>query len=82
MAGCLNPAGTWWGPHWCMRHNIERMDRITQSINDVVTDYERRRGDSARGYARGLAGDPSPGTGNWDLWHGWRAGKAKREIGG
>lgn len=27
-AGCNDPAGTWWSPLWCFRHNVERMDRI------------------------------------------------------
>lgn len=34
--GCNEPAGTAWGPHWCMKHNIERIDRITQSLEELV----------------------------------------------
>ena len=82
VAGCSSPAGTWWGPHWCMQHNIERLDRITKFLDDIAAEYVRRQADFMRGHAMGLAGEPSPGTDNWDLWGGWTAGNAKREIDG
>ena len=37
---CDNPAGTWWSPHWCFEHNVERIKRITSSLDDIV--LERR----------------------------------------
>ena len=30
--GCGEPAGTWWSPHWCFKHNIERMERIDKRL--------------------------------------------------
>lgn len=35
-SGCLNPAGTWWGPHWCPLHDKERLDRISASLESIV----------------------------------------------
>ena len=29
---CDQPAGTWWGPHWCPDHDVERIDRISASL--------------------------------------------------
>ena len=34
--GCKEPAGTWWGPHWCFKHNVERMDGISTALDDAV----------------------------------------------
>jgi hypothetical protein len=34
--GCERPAGTWWSPHWCFEHNVERMDRISASLDDII----------------------------------------------
>ncbi|MGW1422677.1 hypothetical protein ACWAT4_21485 [Bradyrhizobium manausense] len=34
--GCKKPAGTWWSPHWCFDHNVERMQRISAGLNDAV----------------------------------------------
>lgn len=34
--GCKAPAGTWWSPHWCFEHNVERMDRISSNLNDII----------------------------------------------
>ena len=31
-AGCFEPAGTAWSDLWCVRHNAERMDRITGAL--------------------------------------------------
>jgi hypothetical protein len=30
---CDEPAGTWWGPHWCPNHDKERLDRISASLD-------------------------------------------------
>ena len=30
--GCYADAGTAWGPHWCQRHNAERLHHIGQSL--------------------------------------------------
>lgn len=37
VAGCLDPAGTWWGKHWCQRHNAERLARIGGALEDAVS---------------------------------------------
>jgi hypothetical protein len=34
--GCKKPAGTWWSPHWCFDHNVERMKRISAGLNDAA----------------------------------------------
>lgn len=34
--GCKKPAGTWWSPHWCFEHNVERMKRVSAGLNDAV----------------------------------------------
>jgi hypothetical protein len=34
-SGCLEPAGTAWGPHWCQRHNAEALDRMSRSLADL-----------------------------------------------
>ncbi len=38
--GCKNPAGTWWSPLWCMEHNIARLHRITNGLNEAVARAE------------------------------------------
>ena len=35
--GCKNLAGTAWSPHWCYKHNVERMDRLSANIDDAVS---------------------------------------------
>lgn len=35
-ADCKNPAGTMWSPHWCFRHNRERMARLGRSLKDAA----------------------------------------------
>ena len=35
-AGCTNPAGTKWGAYWCVKHNIERMDRISRQFDQMI----------------------------------------------
>lgn len=34
--GCDRPAGTQWSPLWCVDHNIERMDRISKNLKDIL----------------------------------------------
>ena len=34
-SGCLEPAGTAWGPHRCQRHNAEALDRMSRSLADL-----------------------------------------------
>ena len=34
--GCTEPAGTAWSPLWCFRHNVERMRRISASLERMV----------------------------------------------
>jgi hypothetical protein len=40
--GCSNPAGTAWGPYWCWRHNAERLDRVTASLERLTAAWESR----------------------------------------
>jgi hypothetical protein len=35
--GCNEPAGTAWSPHWCMKHNIERIDRIDAQLTEFAS---------------------------------------------
>lgn len=42
VKGCAEPAGTWWGPSWCMRHNHERLERISANLTDMVKRAELR----------------------------------------
>ena len=41
--GCKEPAGTWWSPHWCFKHNVERIRGIDASLNDIIRANELRR---------------------------------------
>lgn len=34
--GCHEPAGTAWGPYWCMKHNIERLDKISAQFDGLL----------------------------------------------
>ena len=34
--GCEAPAGTKWSPLWCFEHNVQRIDRISASLEDIV----------------------------------------------
>lgn len=38
--GCKAPAGTWWSPLWCFEHNVERVKKITASLEDAVRHAE------------------------------------------
>ena len=33
--GCLQPAGTLWGPYWCPDHDRERLERISRSLDEI-----------------------------------------------
>ena len=33
--GCDSPAGTWWGPYWCFKHSVERIQRIDASFKSI-----------------------------------------------
>lgn len=39
-SGCDEPAGTAWGPYFCVRHNAARLDRISASLAALVIDNE------------------------------------------
>jgi len=41
--GCCEPAGTWWSPHWCFKHNVERIHRIDAGLNDIILSSRLRR---------------------------------------
>lgn len=32
---CPEPAGTLWGPYWCPEHDRERIDRISQQLDEL-----------------------------------------------
>ena len=36
VKGCAEPAGTWWGPSWCQKHNHERLERIGATLEDMA----------------------------------------------
>jgi len=33
---CENPAGTHWSPHWCFKHNVERIRRIDSKLKFFI----------------------------------------------
>ena len=37
--GCKEPAGTWWSPLWCFKHNVIRMDRISASLRQIEENW-------------------------------------------
>jgi hypothetical protein len=34
VTGCEAPAGTWWSPHWCFTHNVERIHRVSRQLEE------------------------------------------------
>lgn len=34
--GCIEPAGTAWSSHWCFRHNVERIDKVTEGMKRII----------------------------------------------
>jgi len=42
VKGCVQPAGTWWGPSWCMQHNHERLERIGANLDSMIARAELR----------------------------------------
>ena len=54
--GCDKPAGTWWSPHWCFEHNVDRLRNITTALEDAVKRAEMHAMiDSATGTLRDWA---------------------------
>jgi hypothetical protein len=41
-APCPDPAGTLWGPYWCPRHDEERLDRISASLESIAASFQER----------------------------------------
>ena len=39
--GCNKPAGTAWSPHWCFKHNVERIRRINRNLEKI---YNKEKG--------------------------------------
>lgn len=33
---CARPAGTPWGPYFCPEHDVERLDRISASLEEIA----------------------------------------------
>lgn len=42
VKGCKEPAGTWWGPSWCQKHNAERLERIGANLDSMIARAELR----------------------------------------
>lgn len=40
--GCENPAGTSWSPYWCIDCNIERMDHISDQMDQMLKQYKAK----------------------------------------
>ncbi len=36
---CTLPAGTWWSPYWCFKHNIELVNRISKQLEGVIDGF-------------------------------------------
>lgn len=36
-SGCAEEAGTLWGPLWCPEHDAERLDRISASLEELLS---------------------------------------------
>jgi len=34
---CDEVPGTLWSPYWCFRHNVERIDRISDTLEAIVS---------------------------------------------
>lgn len=41
--GCTEPAGTWWGPHWCPEHDAIRLNRISRQLRAIERTLAARR---------------------------------------
>jgi hypothetical protein len=41
--GCNAPAGTAWSPLWCQKHNAERIDRISESLDQLTVNAGEQR---------------------------------------
>ena len=39
--GCDTAAGTHWGPMWCPEHDMERLDRITASLESIMEEFKK-----------------------------------------
>ena len=40
--GCTEQAGTPWTKLWCLKHDEERRDRITKSMEDILASMSGR----------------------------------------
>lgn len=40
-SGCDLPAGTWWSPLWCQKHNAERIERISKALREEISRHLR-----------------------------------------
>ena len=47
--GCGELAGTAWSPYWCVKHNIERINRISSSLSKITEDFKSRKDEYERG---------------------------------
>lgn len=45
---CNDPAGTWWNPYWCFKHNVERMNRISKGLEEIMENFNKKRLDSIK----------------------------------
>ena len=42
IRGCDESAGTKWGIYWCQKHNAERLDEITNSLEILCKEIKVR----------------------------------------
>ena len=56
----------------------ESLVSVSYARPETDEEHAKRKSDAKRGHAMGLAGEPSPGPDNWDLWNGWYSGNEKR----
>lgn len=40
---CKELAGTAWSPFWCFKHNVERMNRITKSLEELKSRFQAQK---------------------------------------
>jgi len=36
ILGCPEPAGTAWSPHFCQKHNAERINHIASQLDELI----------------------------------------------
>lgn len=44
-SGCVEEAGTLWGPLWCPVHDVERLDRVSEGLGGLAEALKRKADD-------------------------------------